>query len=46
VLFDEGLDENWVRQALEWAMTTPMTWAPDLPLACEVGFGYNYAECK
>lgn len=46
VLFDEGLDENWVRDTLNWAMTTNPLWAPDLPLACEVGIGYNYAECK
>lgn len=46
VLFDDGLDEDWVRATLTWAMTTNPVWAPDLPLACEVGIGYNYAECK
>jgi DNA polymerase III epsilon subunit-like protein len=46
VLYDEGLDEKWVKDALVWAMTTNPVWAPDLPLACEVGFGQNYAECK
>lgn len=46
VLFDEGLDEDWVRATLKWAMTTNPIWAPDLPLACDIGIGYNYAECK
>lgn len=27
-------------------MSTPPVWAPDLPVACEVASGYNYAECK
>lgn len=46
VLFRDHLDEKYVRAALEWAMTLPQTWAPDLPLACEIGIGQNYAECK
>ncbi len=46
MLFDDGLDENWVRQTVEWAMTVPASWAPDLPLECEIGFGYDYATCK
>lgn len=46
VLFDERLDENWVRDTLTWAMTTNPAWAPDIPLACEIGIGYNYAEAK
>lgn len=27
-------------------MTQPVAWAPGLPIACKVGWGYNYAECK
>lgn len=46
VLFDDGLNEDWVKDTLRWAMTTNPVWAPDLPLACTVGIGYNYAECK
>lgn len=46
VLFDERLDEKWVKDTLKWAMTTNPTWALDLPLACDVGIGANYAECK
>ena len=33
-------------KALERAMTIPVEWMPDLPLACEVGIGPNYAEAK
>ncbi len=46
VLFDEGLDEKWVKDTLRWAMTTQPVWALDIPLACDIGIGYNYAECK
>lgn len=46
VLFDETLDEKWVRDCLTWAMTTNPVWAPDLPLECEVNFGQHYGECK
>lgn len=46
VLFDERLDEKWVRDCLTWAMTTNPAWAPDLPLQCEISFGQHYAECK
>lgn len=27
-------------------MTRPVPWAPNLPLACTVGSGMNYGECK
>lgn len=27
-------------------MSTPPTWAPDLPVACEAGYGENYGSCK
>lgn len=46
VLFDENLDLDWVRSVLRWAMTTTPSWAPNIPLDCEVGIGTNYAECK
>jgi DNA polymerase len=31
---------------LEGVLTTPPVWMPTLPLACEIGFGTNYGECK
>lgn len=46
VLYDEHLSDEYVKDALTWALTTNPHWCPDLPLACEVGIGYNYAECK
>lgn len=46
VVFDENLDEKWVTDCLRWAMTTNPHWAPDLPLACEIGIAYDYASCK
>lgn len=46
VLFDEWLDEAWVKTTLKWALTTPAVWAPGLPLECEIGIGMNYADCK
>lgn len=27
-------------------MSTPPTWAPDLPVACEADIGYNYGDAK
>lgn len=35
-----------VTKALEVALTAPVPWLPDLPLACEINTGDNYAECK
>jgi len=35
-----------VSVALEKLMTAPVPWLPDLPLACEIGVGDNYGECK
>lgn len=46
VLFPEHLSDDYVKQCLTWAMTTPATWAPDLPLDCEIGIANNYAEAK
>ena len=46
VLFEEGLDEAWVQSVFQWAMCTPPSWAPDIPLAYEAGIGYNYADVK
>lgn len=31
---------------MEHTMSQPPVWAPDLPVACEAGVGYNYGECK
>lgn len=38
--------EQWVHDAMTWAMTTNPDWAKDIPLACEVETGENYAEAK
>jgi DNA polymerase len=46
MLFEEGLDDAWVKDVLKWAFTTPPSWAPDIPLAYEGEIGSNYAECK
>jgi len=46
VLFDERLPDAHVEAELTRAMTTSPQWALDLPLACEVGIGLNYAEVK
>ena len=34
------------RQLVEKQMSTPPSWAKDLPVACESGVGYNYGEAK
>lgn len=31
---------------LERIMSTPPSWAPDLPVACEYAIGKSYADCK
>lgn len=46
VVYDENLSDDYVTDALRWAMTTNPVWAPDLPLACDIGIARNYAECK
>lgn len=35
-----------VADACTLVMSTPPSWAPDLPLACEVHIGQRYGECK
>lgn len=35
-----------VTRALQIVMTTPPAWMPKLPVACEIGYGDNYGECK
>lgn len=37
---------NTVSEMVLGEMNTPPTWAPTLPLACEVGIGTNYSEAK
>jgi DNA polymerase I-like protein with 3'-5' exonuclease and polymerase domains len=32
------------KEYMVYAMSTPPTWAPDLPVACEAGMGTNYGE--
>ena len=34
------------RQLVERQMSTPPSWAKDLPVACESGVGYNYGDAK
>ena len=34
------------RQFVERQMSTPPSWAKDLPVACESGVGYNYGDAK
>ncbi len=46
LLFREGLDEQWVKDTVRWAMVTPPDWAPDIPLDCEIEIGSNYSDCK
>lgn len=46
MLCEEGLDNDWIKDCLKWAFTTPPEWAPDIPLAYEGEIGFNYAECK
>jgi len=41
--------ENEADHALTWMlkeMSVPPKWAPDLPVACEGGYGYNYGEIE
>jgi DNA polymerase len=35
-----------VVRILNLAMAVPPTWMPDIPLACEINCGDNFAECK
>jgi DNA polymerase I-like protein with 3'-5' exonuclease and polymerase domains len=44
VVPDDEVDE--AREFIESVMSTPPTWAPKLPIACEVGVGDNYGETK
>lgn len=35
-----------IKKALEIALTAPVPWMPNLPVACEIGVGDNYYEAK
>lgn len=37
---------DYAKKILEEELTRPIEWMPQLPLACEVGSGPNYAEAK
>ena len=39
-------DLTTARQLVEKQMSTPPSWAKDLPVACESGVGYNYGDAK
>jgi DNA polymerase I-like protein with 3'-5' exonuclease and polymerase domains len=45
ILVDEHEAEAAKAFMLE-VMSTPPSWATDLPVACEASIGRNYAECK
>jgi len=45
ILCDKDEVEEAKTHMLE-VMSTPPTWAPDLPVACEADHGENYGECK
>lgn len=37
---------DWITQLMSRIMSRPPKWAPDLPIACEVATGHDYASCK
>ena len=39
-------DIEWATKFMEKCMSKPPSWCSDLPIACEVGYGDNYGECK
>ena len=39
-------DAATAQQVMERVMSTPPSWAPDLPITCESAIGNNYGECK
>lgn len=41
---DAGVDD--AKKFMVEVMSTPPTWAPDLPIACEVSTGKTYGGCK
>jgi len=45
ILCDEDDAENAKAFMLE-VMSTPPSWAPDLPVSCEAHYGHNFGECK
>jgi hypothetical protein len=44
VVRDEHIER--VKRALVLALTDPVPWLPNLPLACEVGVGQSYGDAK
>jgi len=45
ILCDEAEAEE-AKAYMVQVMSTPPSWAPDLPVACEADHGPNYGECK
>jgi len=39
-------DKAHAQELVERKMSTPPSWARDLPVACESGVGYNYGDAK
>lgn len=46
MLFNDGADELQLTKFVTEQMTMTPTWAPGIPLACEVSTGYSYADAK
>jgi DNA polymerase len=44
VVKDEHVEK--VVKALEMALTAPVSWMPELPLACEIKYGQTYGDAK
>lgn len=44
VVREDELEE--AKAFIEMVMSTPPTWATDLPIACEIKSGFNYGDCK
>lgn len=45
IVCDEGEAEE-AKAFMVDVMSTPPTWAPDLPVSCEADYAANYGECK
>ena len=43
-IIHENANMEGVRKGLKGVMSSPRVWAPDLPLAAEVGIGKSYAD--
>ena len=46
VILCDGAEVEEAKAYMVQVMSTPPSWAPDLPVACEADHGPNYGECK